>query len=397
MSDAYICDYVRTPFGRYGGILSGIRADDLAAISLRALIDRNPDIALDEIDDVLLGCANQAGEDNRNIARMASLLSGLPVCVPGSTVNRLCGSSMDTLISASRAIKSRESELIIAGGVESMSRAPFVVAKAESAFSRNLEVYDTTMGWRFINPALEAQYGADTMPETAEIVAQKYHVSREDQDAFALRSQTRAAAAQIDGVFSEEIVPVERLGENALVDDEQPRPSTTYAKLAKLKTPFKVDGTVTAGNSSGINDGAAALIVASETAMKRYGLQPLARIIGGASAGLEPREMGMGPVLAVQKLLDRIAIPLDKFDVIELNEAFASQAVACSRGLGLEDGADHVNPNGGAIALGHPLGATGARITGTAALELRRKNGRYALASMCIGVGQGIAIALERV
>ncbi|MER8883993.1 3-oxoadipyl-CoA thiolase [Mesorhizobium sp. M0145] len=400
MAEAYICDYIRTPIGRFGGSLSAVRADDLGAIPLRALVERNSGIDWAAIDDVVYGCANQAGEDNRNVARMALLLAGLPKEVSGSTVNRLCGSGMDAVIIAARAIKAGEAELMISGGVESMSRAPFVLPKAETAFSRNAEIYDTTIGWRFINPLMKKQYGVDSMPETGENVAEEFAVSRADQDAFAARSQDKAVAAQANGRLAKEITPVtipQRKGEPVVVDrDEHPRAGTTVEGLAKLPTPFRQGGTVTAGNASGVNDGAAALIVASEATVKKYGLTPIARILGGASAGVAPRIMGIGPVPATQKLCARLGLTPQQFDVIELNEAFASQGIAVLRQLGIAEDAEHVNPNGGAIALGHPLGMSGARITGTAALELRERGGRYGLATMCIGVGQGIAVALER-
>ncbi|MAZ83377.1 MAG: 3-oxoadipyl-CoA thiolase [Hoeflea sp.] len=400
MADAFICDYIRTPIGRFGGALASVRADDLAAIPLTALMERNAGVDWEAVDDVIFGCANQAGEDNRNVARMALLLAGLPVEVPGSTVNRLCGSGMNALIDAARAIKAGEAELMIAGGVESMSRAPFVMPKAESAFSRSAEIYDTTIGWRFVNPLMKSQYGVDSMPETGENVAEDFDVSREDQDAFALRSQEKAAAAQANGRLSKEITPVsipQRKGDPVVVDrDEHPR-ETSLEALAKLRTPFREGGTVTAGNASGVNDGAAALIVASEAAAKKYGLTPIARIVGGASAGVPPRIMGFGPAPASKKLMARHGLTQDQFDVIELNEAFASQGLATLRDLGIADDDERVNRNGGAIALGHPLGMSGARIAGTAALELSLTGGRYALATMCIGVGQGIAVALERV
>ena len=400
MADAFICDYIRTPIGRFGGALASVRADDLAAIPLTALMERNAGVDWEAVDDVIFGCANQAGEDNRNVARMALLLAGLPVEVPGSTVNRLCGSGMNALIDAARAIKAGEAELMIAGGVESMSRAPFVMPKAESAFSRSAEIYDTTIGWRFVNPLMKSQYGVDSMPETGENVAEDFDVSREDQDAFALRSQEKAAAAQANGRLSKEITPVsipQRKGDPVVVDrDEHPR-ETSLEALAKLRTPFREGGTVTAGNASGVNDGAAALIVASEAAAKKYGLTPIARIVGGASAGVPPRIMGFGPAPASKKLMARHGLTEHQFDVIELNEAFASQGLATLRDLGIADDDDRVNRNGGAIALGHPLGMSGARIAGTAALELSLTGGRYALATMCIGVGQGIAVALERV
>jgi acetyl-CoA acyltransferase len=399
MPEAFICDYVRTPIGRFAGALSGVRADDLAAVALKALAARHAGLDLEAIDDVVFGCANQAGEDNRNVARMALLLAGYPVSVTGSTINRLCGSGMDAVLIAARAIRSGEAELMIAGGVESMSRAPFVMPKAATAFSRNAEIYDTTIGWRFVNPFLKKQYGVDSMPETGENVAEDYQVSRADQDAFALRSQARAAAAQKNGRLAKEIVAVtipQKKGDPTVVDrDEHPR-ETSMEALAKLPTPFRQGGTVTAGNASGVNDGAAALIIASEAAARKYGLTPIARILGGAAAGIAPRMMGMGPAPATKKLCARLGLTPRDFDVIELNEAFASQGIAVLRELGVAEDAEHVNPNGGAIALGHPLGMSGARITGTAALELRERGGRLALATMCIGVGQGIAIALER-
>ncbi|PKR49612.1 3-oxoadipyl-CoA thiolase [Thalassospira marina] len=399
MTDAYICDYIRTPIGRFGGALSSVRADDLAAIPLRALLGRNPNVDFAAIDDVIMGCANQAGEDNRNVARMAVLLAGMPENVTGTTVNRLCGSGMDAVIMAARAIKAGEADLMIAGGVESMSRAPFVMPKASSAFSRNAEIYDTTIGWRFVNPVMKKQYGIDSMPETGENVAEDFNISRADQDAFAVRSQDKAVAAQENGNLAEEIVPVtipQRKGDDIVVtQDEHPRPGTTVEKLGKLPTPFRDGGSVTAGNASGVNDGAAALIVASEAAVKKYGLTPIARIVGGATAGVAPRIMGFGPAPATRNLMARFNLSLDQFDVIELNEAFASQGLATLRDLGIADDDARVNPNGGAIALGHPLGMSGARITGTAARQLKRVGGKYALATMCIGVGQGIAIALE--
>lgn len=401
MAEAYICDYIRTPIGRFGGSLSSVRADDLGAIPLRALVERNSGIDWQAVDDIVYGCANQAGEDNRNVARMSLLLAGLPQDISGSTVNRLCGSGMDAIIIAARAIKSGEAELMIAGGVESMSRAPFVMPKADTAFSRNAEIYDTTIGWRFVNPLMKKQYGVDSMPETGENVAEDFSVSRADQDAFAVRSQDKAVAAQANGRLAKEITPVtipQRKGDPVIVGkDEHPRAGTTVESLAKLPTPFRQGGTVTAGNASGVNDGAAALIVASEAAVKKYGLTPIARILGGAAAGVAPRIMGIGPAPATQKLCARLGLTPNQFDVIELNEAFASQGIAVLRQLGIAEDAEHVNPNGGAIALGHPLGMSGARISGTAALELRERSARYALATMCIGVGQGIAIALERV
>ncbi len=401
MAEAYICDYIRTPIGRFGGSLSSVRTDDLGAVPLRALIERNAGVDWQAVDDVVYGCANQAGEDNRNVARMALLLAGLPKEVPGSTVNRLCGSGMDATIIAARAIKAGEAELMISGGVESMSRAPFVMPKADTAFSRNAEIHDTTIGWRFVNPLMKKQYGIDSMPETGENVAEDFSVSRADQDAFAVRSQDKAVAAQANGRLALEITPVtipQRKGDAVVVGkDEHPRAGTTVESLAKLPTPFRQGGTVTAGNASGVNDGAAALVVASEAAARKYGLTPIARILGGATAGVEPRIMGIGPAPATQKLCARLDLKPSQFDVIELNEAFASQGIAVLRQLGIAEDAAHVNPNGGAIALGHPLGMSGARISGTAALELRERGGRYALATMCIGVGQGIAIALERV
>ncbi|WP_412049535.1 3-oxoadipyl-CoA thiolase [Hoeflea sp. Naph1] len=401
MADAFICDYIRTPIGRFGGALANVRTDDLGAIPIRALIDRNPGVDWEAVDEVYYGCANQAGEDNRNVARMASLLAGLPVSVPGTTLNRLCGSGMDAILAATRMIRSDEADLVIAGGVESMSRAPFVMPKAETAFSRKAEIHDTTIGWRFVNPQLKSQYGIDSMPETGENVAEDYTVNRADQDAFALRSQTRAGKAQASGRLAQEIVQVEiprRKGDPIVVDtDEHPRPQTTAEQLAKLPTPFRAGGTVTAGNASGVNDGAAALIIASEKAARAHGLTPIVRILGGATAGVEPRIMGIGPAPATRKLCARLGLKPTDFGVIELNEAFASQGIAVLRELGLEIDADHINPNGGAIALGHPLGMSGARIAGTAALELGIRKEKLALATMCIGVGQGIAIALERV
>jgi acetyl-CoA acyltransferase len=401
MAEAYICGYVRTPIGRFGGALSSVRPDDLGAIPLKALIDRHTGVDWSAVDDVIFGNANQAGEDNRNVARMSLLLAGLPEAVSGTTINRLCGSGMDAVIIAARAIKSGEAELMIAGGTESMSRAPFVLPKADSAFSRNAEIYDTTIGWRFVNPLMKARYGVDSMPETGENVAADYQISRADQDQFALRSQQRAVAAQANGRLAAEIVPVtipRRKGDPVTVDrDEHPRAETTLEGLAKLPTPFRAGGTVTAGNASGVNDGAAALIIASESAARRHGLTPMARIVGGAAAGVAPRVMGVGPIDATRRLCERLGITPSQFDVIELNEAFASQALAVLRALGIPDDADHVNPNGGAIALGHPLGMSGARITGTACVELLQTGKKLALATMCIGVGQGIAVALERV
>jgi len=401
VAEAFICDYIRTPIGRFGGSLSSVRADDLGAIPIRELLERNKGIDPAAIDDVLYGCANQAGEDNRNVARMSLLLAGLPDSVPGATINRLCGSGMDALITVARAIKAGEAGLMIAGGVESMSRAPFVMPKADSAFSRKAEIYDTTIGWRFVNFIMKKQYGVDSMPETGENVAEDFHVSREDQDVFAWRSQQKAGRAMENGRLAKEITPVtipQRKGDPVIVDrDEHPRPDTALDKLARLPTPFREGGTVTAGNASGVNDGAAALIVASEAAVKKHGLTPIARILGGATAGIAPRIMGFGPAPATRKLCERLGIAVSDFEVVELNEAFASQGLAVMRDLGLADDADHVNPNGGAIALGHPLGMSGARIAGTAALELRERGARLALATMCIGVGQGIAVALERV
>jgi len=401
MTDVYLCHPRRSAIGRFGGTLASVRPDDLAAHIFKAVLEQAPELDPAAIDEVMMGSANQAGEDNRNVARMATLLAGLPVSVPGTTLNRLCGSGMDAVLAASRIIKSGEAELVIAGGVESMSRAPFVMPKADTAFSRNAEIYDTTIGWRFVNPALKAQYGVDSMPETGENVAEDFNISREDQDAFALRSQTRAGKAQSSGRFAKEIVAVnipQRKGDPVVVDtDEHPRPQTTIEQLAKLKAPFRAGGSVTAGNASGVNDGAAALIIASEAAAKKHGLTPIARILGGATAGVDPRIMGIGPAPASQKLCARLGLKPSDFGVIELNEAFASQGIAVLRELGLQEDADHINPNGGAIALGHPLGMSGARITGTAALELAVRNEKLALATMCIGVGQGIAIALERV
>ncbi len=398
MRDAFICDYIRTPIGRFGGALAPVRADDLGAVPLKALMARH-DIDWAAVDDVIYGCANQAGEDNRNVARMAVLLAGLPESVPGTTMNRLCGSGMDAVITAARAIKAGEAELMIAGGVESMSRAPFVMPKAESAYSRSAEIHDTTIGWRFVNPVMKAQYGIDSMPETAENVAEEFGISRKDQDAFALRSQQKAAVAMANGRLAREITPVSipgRKGDVVIVDtDEHPRPETTLEALAKLRAPFRAGGSVTAGNASGVNDGAAALIVASEAAVKAHGLTPIARILGGAAAGVPPRIMGYGPAPASQKLMARLGLSQCDFAVIELNEAFASQGLAVLRDLGIADDDPRVNPNGGAIALGHPLGMSGARITGSAALEL--KSGQKALATMCIGVGQGIAVAIEAV
>jgi acetyl-CoA acyltransferase len=399
MTTAYIAGYVRTPIGRFGGALSSIRADDLAAASIRALLQRHPGLDPAAIDEVILGCANQAGEDNRNVARMALLIAGLPVEVPGTTVNRLCGSGLDAVAIAARQIKAGEADLIIAGGVESMSRAPFVMPKAETAFSRQAEIHDTTIGWRFVNPIMRELHGVDSMPETAENVAEAFQVSRADQDAFAARSQARAVAAQESGRLAREIAPVavpQKRGETILVDrDEHPRAGTTVEALGKLPASFRAGGTITAGNASGVNDGSAALLVASEAALEKHGLTPLARILGAATAGVPPRIMGFGPAPSTRRLIDRLGLPIGDFDVIELNEAFASQVLAVLRDLGVPDDADHVNPNGGAIALGHPLGASGARLAGTAALELRERGARHALATMCIGVGQGISLALE--
>jgi 3-oxoadipyl-CoA thiolase len=400
MTEAFICDYARTPIGRFGGALASLRADDLAALPIRELIRRHPGLA-DKIDEVFLGCANQAGEDNRNLARMALLLAGLPDSIPGATVNRLCASGMEAVGAAARGIKAGEIELAIAGGAESMTRAPFVMGKAQAAFQRSAEVFDTTIGWRFVNPAMKKLYGVDSMPETAENVADEHQISRADQDAFALRSQKRAAAAQTKGTFDDEIVAVEikdRKGnETRVASDEHPRPETTLDALAKLAGIVREGGSVTAGNASGVNDGAAALIVASGQAAEAHGLEPIARILGYATAGVAPRVMGVGPIPAVGKLTERLKLKPSSFDVVELNEAFASQALACLRGLGLADDSDHVNPNGGAIALGHPLGMSGARLAGAVALELKRRGGRYGLATMCVGVGQGAALAIERV
>jgi 3-oxoadipyl-CoA thiolase len=401
MNAAFICDAIRTPIGRYGGALASVRADDLAAIPISSLMERNAKVDWSTLDDVICGCANQAGEDNRNVARMALLLAGLPKEIPGTTINRLCGSGMDAVATAARAIKSGEVDFLIAGGVESMTRAPFVMGKADALFSRSQKLEDTTMGWRFINPTLKAKYGTDLMPETGEIVAEEFRVSRIDQDAFALRSQQRAVAAIKAGLLAQEIVPVtvpQKKGNPiAVATDEHPRPDTTLEGLAKLKGVVKPEGTVTAGNASGINDGACALLLASEDAVHRHGLAPKARVIAAAAAGVAPRIMGMGPVPAVTKVLAKANLTLAQMDVIELNEAFASQALAVLRKLGLPDEAAHVNPNGGAIAIGHPLGASGARLITTAVYQLHRTNGRYALCTMCIGVGQGIAVVLEKV
>jgi len=402
MTDAYICDAIRTPFGRYGGALAPVRPDDLGAIPLKALMERNPQVDWKSVEDIIYGNANQAGEDNRNVARMSSLLAGLPTSVPGTTVNRLCGSGIDAIGMAARAIKAGETDLMIAGGCESMSRAPFVMGKAESAFSRNPNgLFDTTIGWRFINTKMKAEFGVDSMPETAENVAEDFNISREDQDLFAFHSQQKTAAAMEAGIFKEEIVPVvipQRKGDDVVVDtDEHPRASTTLEDLAKLKAPFRGGGSVTAGNASGVNDGACALLIASKEAAEKNGLIPKARIVGMATAGLEPRIMGFGPAPATKKVLEKNGLTLDQMDVIELNEAFASQGLAVMRDLGLPDDAAHVNPNGGAISLGHPLGASGARLVTTAMYQLHRTGGRYALCTMCIGVGQGIAIIIERV
>ncbi len=401
MNEAYLCDAIRTPIGRYGGSLSGIRADDLGAIPIKALMDRNDNVDWSAIDDLYYGCANQAGEDNRNVARMSALLAGLPSSVPAVTLNRLCGSGMDAVGSAARTIRSGEAHLIIAGGVESMSRAPFVIPKAEASFSRSAKIYDTTMGWRFVNQLFKAQYGIDSMPETAENVAEEFNISREDQDAFALRSQLRTGIAQNTGVFSDEIIPVSipRKKQEALQfeHDEHPRAGSTPEAMAKLPTPFRDNGTVTAGNASGINDGACALLIASGSAASQFGLQRRARIVAMATAGVAPRIMGIGPVDASRKALKLAGLSLEQMDVIELNEAFAAQSLACLRLLGVPDDAEHVNPNGGAIALGHPLGMSGARLVTTALYQLQRTQGRYALCTMCIGVGQGIALIIERV
>lgn len=400
MKDAFICDAVRTPIGKFGGALSSVRTDDLGALPIKALIARNPDVDWAAIEDVLYGCTNQAGEDNRNVARMSALLAGLDPVVPGVTLNRLCGSGLDAVGSAARGIRCGELDLVIAGGVESMSRAPFVMAKADSAFSRKAEIFDTTLGWRFVNKLMQQQYGTDSMPETAENVAEQFGIEREAQDRFALASQQRAAAAQVSGVFDEEIVPVEipRRKQDPLIFawDEHPR-ETSLDALAKLGTPFREGGTVTAGNASGVNDGSCALLLASEQALKQHDLTPKARIVGMATAGVEPRIMGIGPVPATRKVLAQTGLSLEQMDVIELNEAFAAQGLAVTRELGLADDAPHVNPNGGAIALGHPLGASGARLATTAMYQLHRSGGKYALCTMCIGVGQGIALILERV
>ncbi|TKV24696.1 3-oxoadipyl-CoA thiolase [Citrobacter sp. TBCS-14] len=401
MRDAFICDGIRTPIGRYGGALAGVRADDLAAIPLRELLNRNPKLDASAIDDVIFGCANQAGEDNRNVAHMATLLAGYPHTVAGTTINRLCGSGLDAIGFAARAIKAGDADLLIAGGVESMSRAPFVMGKATSPFQRQVEMFDTTIGWRFVNPLMQQQFGTDSMPETAENVAELLNISREDQDAFAYRSQQRTAQAQRDGILAQEIVPVQIIGKKGAVsavrDDEHPRAETTLEQLSSLKTPFRKGGVITAGNASGVNDGAAAMIIASAEQASAQGLTPRARIVAMATAGVEPKFMGLGPVPAVRKVLERAGLNINDMDVIELNEAFAAQALGVMRQLGLADDAEHVNPNGGAIALGHPLGMSGVRLALAATLELERRNGRYALCTMCIGVGQGIALILERV
>jgi len=400
MKAVLLCDAIRTPIGRYGGALSTVRTDDLMAIPLRALMQRNPSVDWQQLDEVVLGCANQAGEDNRNVARMALLLAGLPHTIPGLTINRLCASGMEAVGTAARAIAVGEYDLAIAGGVESMSRAPFVMGKADSAFSRSAEIYDTTIGWRFINPLMKKQYGVDSMPETGENVAQEFGVSREDQDAFALRSQQRAAIARAEGFFAEEIVAVEvpgKKGASIISADEHPRPETTLEALAKLKPAFRTPGTITAGNASGVNDGAAAMILASEDAAKRHGLTPRARFLGMAAAGVPPRIMGIGPVPSTQKLLLRLRLSISDFDCIELNEAFASQSLACLRQFGIPDDAPHVNRHGGAIALGHPLGMSGARLVLTAIHQLQKPGLKRALATMCVGVGQGVSLAVERV
>jgi acetyl-CoA acyltransferase len=400
MSEPFICDAARTPIGRYGGALAAVRADDLAAVPITALLARNPSLEPAAIEEVLLGCANQAGEDNRNVARMAGLLAGLPVSVPGATINRLCGSGLDAVAMAARIIRAGEAEVVVAGGVESMSRAPFVMPKADAAFSRSAEIYDTTIGWRFVNPRMRERYGIDSMPETGENVAAQFNIARADQDRFALRSQQRTAAAYARGFYDAELVPVQiaqRKGKALTVTrDEHPRPETTLEQLAALPTPFRANGTVTAGNASGVNDGACALLIASEGAARRLGLTPRARIVAAATAGVEPRIMGMGPLPATRKVLSIARLTLEQLQVIELNEAFASQALAVLRDLRLPDDASHVNPNGGAIALGHPLGMSGARLATTATWQLAAVRGRYALCTMCIGVGQGIALILER-
>ncbi len=400
MKQAFICDAIRTPIGRFGGALKDVRADDLGAVPLRALQERNPTIDWSAVDEVIFGCANQAGEDNRNVARMSALLAGLPIAVPGATINRLCGSGMDALGTAARAIKAGDAHLMIAGGVESMTRAPFVMGKADSAFSRNAQIFDTTIGWRFINPQMKALYGVDAMPETAENVATDYQISRVDQDLFAVASQNKAAAAQASGVLADEIIPVvipqKKADPLTVMHDEHPR-ATSVEALAKLKGVVRPDGTVTAGNASGVNDGACALLLADEDSARRFGLTPKARVIGMATAGVAPRVMGIGPVPAVQKLMAQTGMTLDQMDVIELNEAFAAQGLAVLRQLGIADNDPRVNPNGGAIALGHPLGMSGARLVTTAMYQLHRTGGRYALCTMCIGVGQGIAVMIERV
>jgi 3-oxoadipyl-CoA thiolase len=401
LREAYICDAVRTPIGRFGGGLAYVRTDDLAAVPIMALMSRNPDADWGKLDEVYLGCANQAGEDNRNVARMAALLSELPESVAGATINRLCASGLDAVGTAARAIKTGEVEFVIAGGVESMTRAPLVMGKAETAFQRSAEVYDTTIGWRFVNPIMQAEYGVESMPETGENVAEQFQITRADQDAFAARSQQRAGRAMANGFFAEEIVRVhakDAKGKPVTVEkDEHPRPQTTVEDLAKLKTPFRDPGTVTAGNASGVNDGSAAMIVASEAALKAHGLRPRARVLGMATAGVAPRVMGIGPLPATEKLLARLHLEIGDFDAIELNEAFAAQALAVTRSLGLPDDAEHVNPNGGAIALGHPLGASGARLVLTALHQLEKTGGRRALCTLCVGVGQGVSLAVERV
>jgi 3-oxoadipyl-CoA thiolase len=400
MSEPFICDAARTPIGRYGGALSAVRADDLAAVPIAALLRRNPSLEPAAIEEVLLGCANQAGEDNRNVARMAALLAGLPVSVPGATINRLCGSGLDAVAMAARVIRAGEAEVVVAGGVESMTRAPFVTPKADTPFSRSAEIHDTTIGWRFVNPRMRERYGIDSMPETGENVAAQFNIARADQDRFALRSQQRTAAAYARGFYEAELVPVEVAGAKGkaltVTRDEHPRPETTLEQLAALPTPFRANGTVTAGNASGVNDGACALLIASEGAARRLGLTPRARIVAAATAGVEPRIMGMGPLPATRKVLSIARLTLEQLQVIELNEAFASQALAVLRDLQLPDDASHVNPNGGAIALGHPLGMSGARLATTATWQLAAVRGRYALCTMCIGVGQGIALILER-
>lgn len=400
MQEAYICDYIRTPIGRFGGALSSVRADDLGAVPMRVLMERNSGVDWQAVDDVIYGCANQAGEDNRNVARMSALLAGLSVDVTGTTVNRLCGSGMDAIIMAARAIKSGESDLVIAGGVESMSRAPFVMPKATSPFSRHAEIHDTTIGWRFINPLMKVQYGVDPMPETGENVAHEFNISRADQDRFALNSQLKAANAMVAGRLAKETTPVhvpQRRGDPVVFEKDEHLRATSFEKLTSLPTPFRDGGSVTAGNASGVNDGAAALILASASAARKHGLTPIARVLGGATAGVAPRIMGIGPAPASEKLMARLGLKQSDFDVIELNEAFASQGLATLRALGISDDDPRVNPNGGAIALGHPLGMSGARITGTAAVELSLTGGKLSLSAMCIGVGQGIAIALEGV